>query len=63
MIKYVLFDLDGTLLSTLDTITYHLNAALCAHGLGEITVENTREYIVYQWGKELNNFVFISVKD
>ena len=45
MIKYVLFDLDGTLLSTLDTITYHLNAALCAHGLGEITVENTREYI------------------
>ena len=45
MIKYVLFDLDGTLLSTLDTITYHLNAALRAHGLGEITVENTREYI------------------
>ncbi len=45
MIKYVLFDLDGTLLSTLDTITYHLNAALSARGLGEITVEDAREYI------------------
>ena len=45
MIKYVLFDLDGTLLSTLPTITYHLNGALLAHGLGSITVENTREYI------------------
>ncbi|MBQ7343277.1 MAG: HAD-IA family hydrolase [Clostridia bacterium] len=45
MIKYVLFDLDGTLLSTLPTITYHLNGALSAHGLGKITVENTREYI------------------
>jgi phosphoglycolate phosphatase len=45
MIKYVLFDLDGTLLSTLPTITYHLNGALSAHGLGRITEENTREYI------------------
>lgn len=45
MIKYVLFDLDGTLLSTLDTITHHLNAALRAYSLSEITVENTREYI------------------
>ena len=45
MIKYVLFDLDGTLLSTISTITHHLNGALSAHGLDMITEENTREYI------------------
>ena len=45
MIKYVLFDLDGTLLSTLDTITYHLNGALSESGLDPITVEDTRAFI------------------
>ena len=45
MIKYVLFDLDGTLLATLDTITYHLNSALSAHGLQTITAHDTRNFI------------------
>ena len=45
MIKYVLFDLDGTLLATLDTITYHLNAALVSHGLEKITVSDCSELI------------------
>lgn len=45
MIKYVLFDLDGTLLSTLDTITYHLNGALIKHGLGQIDIDDTRVFI------------------
>ena len=45
MIKCVLFDLDGTLLSTLETITYHLNGALVSHGLTRITVEDTRKFI------------------
>lgn len=45
MIKYVLFDLDGTLLSTLDTITYHLNGALSECGLASITVDDTRRFI------------------
>ena len=45
MIKYVLFDLDGTLLSTLDTITYHLNGTISALSLGEVTVEDTRQFI------------------
>lgn len=45
MIKYVLFDLDGTLLSTLDTITYHLNGALSASGLDTITINDTRSFI------------------
>ena len=45
MIKYVLFDLDGTLLATLDTITYHLNTALASRGLTRITVDECGEYI------------------
>lgn len=45
MIKYVLFDLDGTLLATLDTITYHLNTALASRGLTRITVDECAEFI------------------
>lgn len=45
MIKCVIFDLDGTLLSTLDTITFHLNNTLRERGLCEITVEDCRAFI------------------
>jgi phosphoglycolate phosphatase len=45
MIKYVLFDLDGTLLSTLDTIAYHLDMAVSSRGLGKVTVEDCRQFI------------------
>ena len=45
MIKCVLFDLDGTLLSTLDTITYHLNSTISGLSLGEVTVEDSRQFI------------------
>lgn len=45
MIKYVLFDLDGTLLSTLNTITHHLNSVLRAHSFCEITVEDCSNFI------------------
>ena len=45
MIKYVLFDLDGTLLSTLETITYHLNATISGLSLGEVSLEDTRQFI------------------
>lgn len=45
MIKYVLFDLDGTLLSTLETITYHLNNTLVAETFGKISVDDTRAFI------------------
>ena len=45
MIKYVLFDLDGTLLSTLDTIAYHLNSTISSRRLGEVTVEDCRQFI------------------
>lgn len=45
MIKCVIFDLDGTLLSTLETITYHLNKALFSHSLGSVTLDDTRRFI------------------
>lgn len=45
MIKCVIFDLDGTLLSTLDTITYHLNKALSSLELGSVTLEDTCAFI------------------
>lgn len=45
MIKCVIFDLDGTLLSTLDTITYHLNKTLSSLELGSVTLEDTCAFI------------------
>ena len=45
MITHALFDLDGTLLSTLDTITYHLNNALTAKGLPKIDISDTEKFI------------------
>ena len=45
MIKYVIFDLDGTLLYTLDSILYHLNRTLTSFGLSTITIEQCGEFI------------------
>lgn len=45
MIKYAIFDLDGTLLSTLESIRYHLNRALLANGLAGITIKQCGEFI------------------
>ena len=45
MIKYAIFDLDGTLLSTLESIRYHLNRTLVANGLAEITLAQCGEFI------------------
>lgn len=45
MIECCVFDLDGTLLQTLDTITYHLNNTLKSEGLSEITVKDTAAFI------------------
>lgn len=45
MVECCIFDLDGTLLSTLETITYHLNNTLFANGLEEITIDDTRAFI------------------
>ena len=45
MIKYAIFDLDGTLLSTLESIRYHLNRTLVSNGLSEITLSQCGEFI------------------
>lgn len=45
MVECCIFDLDGTLLYTLDSITYHLNKTLSSEGYGEITVDDTKTFI------------------
>lgn len=45
VIECCVFDLDGTLLQTLDTITYHLNNTLSSEGLITISSEDTRRFI------------------
>ena len=45
MIKCCIFDLDGTLLYTLKTITYYLNKSLAANGVPEISEEQCRIFI------------------
>ena len=44
-IKCAVFDLDGTLLNTLDTIKYYLNSVLVAHGFSGITTEQCRSFV------------------
>ena len=45
LIKYCIFDLDGTLLNTLGGIMYHLNRTLVAEGLMPITEDECRRFI------------------
>ena len=45
MIKYCIFDLDGTLLDTLDTITYYVNETLTAHGISPIVREECSRFV------------------
>ncbi len=44
-IKACIFDLDGTLLNTLSTITYYVNSALAREGASPITEEKCRELV------------------
>ena len=45
MIKYCIFDLDGTLLDTLPTIKHYLNNTLSEYGLSPVGDPETRRYI------------------
>ena len=45
MIRGVVFDLDGTLLNTIDTITYYGNMALRHFGLPETTPEKYKYFV------------------
>ncbi|MBR5302862.1 MAG: HAD-IA family hydrolase [Clostridia bacterium] len=44
-IKAVIWDLDGTLLNTLDDLTASTNAALAANGLPARTMDEVREFV------------------
>ena len=45
MIKYCIFDLDGTLFNTLTTITHYVNLILTRHGVSTITEEECCSFI------------------
>ncbi len=45
MIKYCIFDLDGTLLDTLPTIKHYLNETLVGYGLSPVGDAETKRYI------------------
>lgn len=47
MYKACIFDLDGTLTDTLDSITYSVNATLGELGLGQITQEQCKAFVGY----------------
>ena len=45
MIKCCVFDLDGTILDTISTITYYVNKTLQKIGYGEITEEQCKHFV------------------
>ena len=45
MIKYIVFDLDGTLLDTITTITYYVNLILGREGIPEISEEECKYFV------------------
>lgn len=45
MIKFCIFDLDGTLFSTLKTITHYVNVTFSRHNVGKITIPECQSFI------------------
>ncbi len=45
MYKACIFDLDGTLTDTLESLSYSVNATLCELGLGQITDEQCKAFV------------------
>ena len=45
MIKACVFDLDGTLLDTIETITYYLNRTLERHGIEPVNTEECKRFV------------------
>lgn len=40
-----IFDIDGTLLNTIDSIDYHINKTMKKYGLGEVPKEKVRDFV------------------
>ena len=57
MYNAILFDLDGTLLDTLEDLTSAMNYAKCIFGYKENSIEDTRRYI----GNGITNFIKRSI--
>ena len=55
--KAIIFDLDGTLLNTLEDLFDSMNHALDACGYGNITLEQTRSYV----GNGIERFLELSL--
>lgn len=43
--KTVIFDLDGTLLNTIDTIAYYCNSALAKYGFNKVSVDRYKKIV------------------
>ena len=59
MRKAILFDMDGTLLNTLEDLYYSTNAALAAYGFPKRTIEEVRQFV----GNGLRNLMRQVVTD
>ena len=59
MVKLCIFDLDGTLLNTINTIAYYANNALEKHGVAPIAVERYK-YLV---GKGAKNLIHAALRE
>lgn len=59
MRKAILFDMDGTLLDTLEDLYYSTNAALAAYGFPRRTIEEVRRFV----GNGLRNLMRQAVPD
>ena len=53
MYKACIFDLDGTLTDTVESLTYSVNATLQELGLGQITPEQCKAFVGH--GRSVNS--------
>lgn len=60
--KLVIFDMDGTILDTLEDLTDSTNYALCVHNLPQRTMEEVRQFVGNGIGKLIERAVPLGTK-